>query len=133
MTIMRNRIELLLVVLSTTFFVGCNSLDYHANGEESRVYPATRGDAVGLAEAHSTGMYAPWIFGYSAIDMPFSFVVDTLCLPSDIYDVEHHKYQQHHPTVETNSVANQIQTNVDWVPTMSPKQLQQWKTLPGPN
>ena len=127
-----NRLKLFLLICFPAFLSGCNSLDYHANGEESRVYPGTREDSAGLAKAHSTRMYAPWIFGYSVIDMPFSFVVDTIYLPSDIYDVEHQKHQERNPTVETNNIANPIQTNWMWQPTLSPKQMQQWKMLPGP-
>jgi uncharacterized protein YceK len=130
---MMNRFRLFVLIYFSAFLGGCSSLNYHANGYESHIYPGTRGDCAGIANAHSTGMYAPWLFGYSVIDMPFSFVVDTLYLPSDIYDVEHHKHQERNPTVETNNIANQIQTNMLWKPTLSPKEMEQWKMLPGPN
>jgi uncharacterized protein YceK len=132
MTFMLNGIKLLSVVLSTAFFVGCNSLNYHAeHWNEPMAYPGLRLDSAGLVEAHSAGpMYTPIIFSYSLIDMPFSFIADTLYFPNDIYEIEHNKYKERHPS--TNNVASQIQTNLLWRPTMSPKQLQQWNMLPGP-
>lgn len=94
---MTYKIRLPLLVCWCAFLVGCNSLNWHANdeylseGQRPRVYPGVSADCEGLAKAHSTGMYAPFIFTYSAVDMPFSLIVDTLYVPSDMVAVNQQK------------------------------------------
>lgn len=107
--------HLLTLICLSAFIVGCQSLNYHASGDKPRIYPGIRIDYAGITEAHSTGMYAPFIFGDSLIDMPFSFVVDTLYLPDDVIEVARFKH---------GGPPTPADTNMLWEPLLTPRQQQ---------
>jgi uncharacterized protein YceK len=56
---------------------GCASLGAHSEGPRSDIYPGVRADAHSVTHPKAEDS-APVL---SAIDLPFSFVWDTLCLP----------------------------------------------------
>ena len=65
-------------MLGAAFLVsGCASWGAHSEGPRSDIYPGVRADAHSLAHPKADDS-EPVL---SAIDLPFSFVWDTLCLP----------------------------------------------------
>ena|SRR5579859_4112601 len=57
---------------------GCGSMGAHCEGPTDHVYPGTCGDA--RVMVHPTD---PGQFGLAFLDLPFSFICDTLVLPCD--------------------------------------------------
>jgi uncharacterized protein YceK len=94
---------------------GCSSLNYHsdvqAGMEAPRVYPGIRKDCTLIVNPQSlSDMWAPifwpFTFGYGVLDMPCSFVVDTLYLPYDIYQVASCPRSVDSHSSETNNVVH---------------------------
>jgi uncharacterized protein YceK len=81
------------VILFCFILLGCASLDYRTGttgAVNSGVYPGTRWDAKNI-HSITSGEYQPWIteiwpfhLTASILDLPLSFVLDTICLPYDL-------------------------------------------------
>jgi uncharacterized protein YceK len=86
---MLSRFKVILLTFSGAFLVGCSSLEVHSAWDRKpHLYPGVREDVDEIARLWSGpfGFCLVWI---PVIDMPFSFVVDTLYLPFDA----HYKHQ----------------------------------------
>src|SRR5262245_17339087 len=70
--------RLISVLSAVPLFTGCASIGAHSEGPTSTLYPGLRGAA--HCVAHPKDAPHPVL---SAIDLPFSAVFDTLCLPCD--------------------------------------------------
>ena len=76
---MRLYLSILAALGAGFFLTGCASIGAHSEGPTSRLYPGVRGDAHCIA--HPKEAEHPVL---NAVDLPFSFVGDTLFLPCDV-------------------------------------------------
>lgn len=126
------KIKSLSLAFTIVLLVGCSSLNYHSGDDKPLVYPGIRADYLCIIHLPGKEPFSPVYITYSVIDFPFSFVVDTLYLPYDTYQVANPPRAVEQRSSGTNNVASQIQTNELWKPAMSPKQTERWNMLPGP-
>ena len=96
-------INLLLSVLIIPFFTGCASLSYRMNPSEydhyiePGVYPGVRLDSDNIEnnstyKSTASNKYPqPLISGISIFDLPLSFILDTVCLPYDMFQSNKNK------------------------------------------
>ena len=116
MIVIVKKLMLFVRVCFAAILVGCSSLNHHSDVqggmEAPRVYPEVRKDIGYMVNARSAGgdgyspILAPFLIGYSVIDIPFSFVVDTLYLPSDAFEVGYSKQKESAPTGQTNNIVH---------------------------
>jgi len=69
-------------VLALVFLSGCAAIDGRIQEGGGHPYLGVRGDAYSVA--HPGDAVDPFLPPFCVFDMPFSFVVDTLCLPYDL-------------------------------------------------
>jgi uncharacterized protein YceK len=67
-------------LLALPCVTGCASAGAHCEGPTDRIYPGVRKSTDYLAHEEDPGVIG-WLS--SVIDLPFSAVLDTLCLPFD--------------------------------------------------
>jgi uncharacterized protein YceK len=115
MTVMAKRLIAFVSICLVAILVGCSSLNYHSDVqggmEAPRVYPGIREDyRLMVNPASKTDMWLPifwpFTFSYGVLDLPFSFAVDTLYLPFDIYEVARTSRPPDSYSTETNSVSH---------------------------
>jgi uncharacterized protein YceK len=66
-------------LIIVVFLTGCASMVSHSEGPRSDIYPGFRADGYNMTHPKKAGLNPV----LSGIDLPFSFVWDTLCLPLD--------------------------------------------------
>ena len=100
-----NRFRLFLLLSAGAFLVGCTSLNVHSEDRKPSIYPGFREDCSNIPKLWSEpfGAFLVW---YPVVDMPFSFAVDTLYLPSDIIAVTRYKQPDSTLVIETNNTAH---------------------------
>lgn len=103
---MTNTFKLVTPVFCAAFLAGCSSLNYHAEHRPPRIYPGVHEDFVGIAKTNEAAPFGAVAVGYAVVDMPFSFVVDTLYLPADIIAVARYKPSDQYSTSGTNNIAH---------------------------
>jgi len=88
-------IAIIVILISLLYLTGCASIDYRTGRPAYHVspgtYPGVRNDIAQLSRggSDSMGMVPGWVYNTVAIiDLPFSFILDTLCLPYDISHVD---------------------------------------------
>lgn len=75
---------------------GCAAIEARERGTAGEPYVGVRADAYGVAHPSQTdNVFLPPM---CALDMPFSFVVDTICLPYDLSQADKSKpFDPYHP------------------------------------
>lgn len=91
---MRN---ILLIFAVFIFCSGCSTIVMHSGndplvqGQGEGIYSGVRLDSAMLADRTNDGMKdpRPMVVGYSIVDLPFSTLADTICLPVDLFHKPH--------------------------------------------
>lgn len=84
-------LKIIILSMVIPYFTGCASLQYRA-GESyisPGIYPGVRTDIDNIKSSHNPPAEAEFVYKSMAIlsifDLPFSFIMDTICLPYDIF------------------------------------------------
>ena len=74
--------RIILLCLLLAVLPGCAAIGARESGEAARPYAGIRDDSYYLV--HPSEADVPVLQLLNILDMPFSFVVDTVCLPYDL-------------------------------------------------
>jgi uncharacterized protein YceK len=73
------------VLFVVPFLAGCASIAAHSEGPTDRAYQGVRNTVHHLGRDLTETGQTGWERTLSIIDLPFSAVFDTLCLPCDVF------------------------------------------------
>ncbi|MBU1864701.1 MAG: YceK/YidQ family lipoprotein [Candidatus Omnitrophica bacterium] len=101
---MKNNLALIIFLLLTHLLTGCSSIHAHRTDVTPRVYPGVKEDMRAMkgysCDADEWGGLGRSLAIWGTCDILFSFVLDTLLLPYDIYKVNKEKDEKKNASCE---------------------------------